>query len=129
MNTVGNSISKNGVLIVWKRHHDVIHFSTKGNFYISIYHITNVDIFRLGYILSHSICSELVYIDPFLASVPILYLLKTLGNQNAFNVFRGYKMRTMARNCLIKFMIPRSETAQKISFLACCFRRTGCKRG
>ena len=63
--------------------------------------------------------------DPFLASVPILYPLKDAGNQKPCSVFRGYKMRTMPRNCLIKAVIPRSGLAWKISFLACCFRRPG----
>ena len=66
--------------------------------------ITNLDMFRLGYIFTHSIGQELVYIDPFLANVPILYLLKTPGNQKASVVFIGYEM---ARNDLIKFKIPK----------------------
>ena len=33
--------------------------------------ITNLDIFRLGYMFTHSIGQELVYIDPSLANVPI----------------------------------------------------------
>ena len=52
--------------------------------------ITNLDMFRLGYLFTYSIGYGLVYIDPFSASVPILYLLKTPGNQKAFGVFRGY---------------------------------------
>ena len=63
--------------------------------------------FRLGYIFTHSVGEELVYIDPFVTNAPILYPLKTSGNQKAFGVFKGYKMGTMARNCLIKFIIPR----------------------
>ena len=66
--------------------------------------ITSLDIFRLGYILSHIIGYELVHIDPFLASVGILNPLKIPGNQKASGVFRGYKMRTMARNGLIKLI-------------------------
>ena len=69
--------------------------------------ITRLDILRLSYIFTQSIGQELVYINPFLVSVLILYPLKTPGNQKASNVFRGYKMRTMARNGLIKFIIPR----------------------
>ena len=45
--------------------------------------------------------------DPFLANVPKLYPLKTPENQKVFGVFRGYKMGTMARNSLIKFIIAR----------------------
>ena len=39
-------------------------------------------------------------INIFLASVPILYLLKTTENQNFSSVFRGYEMRKLARNGL-----------------------------
>ena len=53
--------------------------------------IINFDIIRLGYIFTHSIGKELVYINPFLAHVPLLYPLKTPGNQNASVVFRGIK--------------------------------------
>ena len=52
---------------------------------------------------------ELVHINPFLASVPILYPLKTLGNQKSSGVFRKYKMRVMAQNSLIKFIMQRDE--------------------
>ena len=44
-----------------------------------MYPITNLDIFRLGCVSSHSIGLELTDVDPFLASVPILYPLKTPG--------------------------------------------------
>ena len=37
------------------------------------------------------------YFNPRLANVPILYPLKTLGNQRFSGVFRGYKMGTLAR--------------------------------
>ena len=57
--------------------------------------ITNLDIFRLGYILL-----LFVYIDPFLAYVLILYPLKIPGKPNN-------SMRTMARNDVIKLIIPR----------------------
>ena len=60
--------------------------------------ITNFDIFRLGYIFTY---------DPFLANATILYSLKTPGNQKPSGVFRGYKMETVARNGLIKFVISR----------------------
>ena len=84
------------------------HFNIMDNF-ISVYNlpITNLDIFRLGNILSHSMGLELVHINPFLASVPILHPLKTPGNQKASGVFREYKMRVMAQNGLIKFIMQR----------------------
>ena len=52
---VGNPISNNRVLIVWKGSHNMIHFRIIGSF-TSVYtlSITNLDIFKLGYILSHS---------------------------------------------------------------------------
>ena len=50
---------------------------------------------------------ELVHVNPFLASVPILYPLKTQGKQKASDVFREYKMRVMAQNGLIKFIMER----------------------
>ena len=95
------------------------------NFYISMYPITtNLYIFRLGFVLSHSTGQELAYIDPFLANVPTLYPLETPGNQTVSSIFRGYKMGIMARNYLITFIIARSGPAKKISFsLACCFIR------
>ena len=46
---------------------------------------------------------ELVHINPFLASVPILYPLKAPGKD--FGVLRDYKMRVMAQNGLIKFIM------------------------
>ena len=78
--------------------------------------ITNLYIFKLGFVLSHSIGKELAYTDPFLANVPILYPLEIPENQNAFSVFRGYKMGIKARKGLIKFIIAREGSAQKISF-------------
>ena len=39
-------------------------------------------------------------INPFQANVPILYPLKTPENLWCFGVFRGYKMRALARNGL-----------------------------
>ena len=69
--------------------------------------ITSLDIFRLGYILSHSMCEVLVHIKPFLASVLILYSLKAPGNQKPFSIFRRFNMRTKSRNGLIKFVVPR----------------------
>ena len=41
-----------------------------------------------------------LFINQFLANVPILYPLKTPENQRFFGVFRGYKMGTLARNGL-----------------------------
>ena len=86
--------------------------------------ITNHYIFKLGFILSHSIGKELAYTDPFLANVPILYHLEKPEDQKASSVFRGYKMGIIARKGLIKFIIAIEGPAQKMSFLlACCFMR------
>ena len=68
--------------------------------------ITNLDIFRLGYIFTHSTGYELIYINTFLSCVTILYSLKTPGNQKVSGVFREYKMGAITRNSLIKFIIP-----------------------
>ena len=57
--------------------------------------------------LSHSMGKELVHINPFLASVPILYPSKTPGNQKVSDVFREYKIRVMVQNGLIKFIMQR----------------------
>ena len=54
--------------------------------------MTYLDIFRLGYILSHGISWKIVFIDPFLTIAPILYPLKTSGNHKSSDFFRGYKM-------------------------------------
>ena len=50
--------------------------------FISVYmlFITNLDIFRLSYILPRSICKKLVYINQFMANMPISYSLKTREN-------------------------------------------------
>ena len=74
---------------------------------VCVLSITNLDVFRLGYILSHSMVKERVQIHPYLASVHILYSLKTPGIQKTSGVLQGYKMGAMARNGLIKFIIPR----------------------
>ena len=103
---VRNHINKDRVLIVRKGYHNVNHFSTIGNFYHYITY-ASLDIFRLGNILSHSMGKELIHINPFLASVPILYPLKTPGTQKASGDFRKYKMRVMAQNDLIKFIMQR----------------------
>ena len=47
-----NTINKNRVVIVGKGYHNVIYFSI--NNYLFTLSITNLDIFRLGYILSLS---------------------------------------------------------------------------
>ena len=43
-----------------------------------------------------------VAINPFLAKAPILYSLKTPENQRFSGVFRGHKMKTLAKNGLMK---------------------------
>ena len=47
------SVSKNRAVMVWKGYHNVIHFIISSNLYTLS--IINLDIFRLGYILSLSI--------------------------------------------------------------------------
>ena len=69
--------------------------------------MTYLDIFRLGYILSHRISWKIVFIDPSLTIAPILYPLKTSGNHKSSGFFRGYKMRTMAKNGIIKLIISK----------------------
>ena len=44
---------------------------------------------------------NLIFINPFLANAPILYLLETHENQRYSGVSRGCKMETLARNGLI----------------------------
>ena len=119
------TLNKTRVVIASRGCHNVIYFSIISNFYTSMSPVyANFDIFRLYYILLHSIGQELVYIDPFLANVSILYLLKTPENSNYSSVYRSDKMGTMVRNGFIKFIIPRRGPAQKISFLlARCFIR------
>ena len=46
-------------------------------------------------------------VNLFLVSVPILFPLKKLGKQKASGVFREYKMRVMAQNGLIKFIMQK----------------------
>ena len=41
-------------------------------------------------------------INPFLANAPILYPLKTPENERFSDVFRGYKLGTLAANGLIQ---------------------------
>ena len=67
------------------------------NSYLSI---TNFDIFRLGYIFTHSIGQELVYIDPFLANVPVLYALKTKETKRLLLFSEGIKMGAVGKNGL-----------------------------
>ena len=50
-----------------------------------------------------SCAKEVVTLNPFLASVPILYPMKTPENQRFFGVFRRYKMGILARNGLTKY--------------------------
>ena len=76
--------------------------------------ITSLDIFRVGNILSHSLGYEFVDINSFLVSVPILFPLKKPGNQKAAGnqktkkgIFREYKMRVMAQNGLMKFIMQK----------------------
>ena len=38
-----------------------------------------------------------ILINPFLANIPILHTLKTLENQSFSDVFRGYKIGTVAK--------------------------------
>ena len=45
--------------------------------------------------------SSLSSLNPFLINAPILYPLKTPENQRFSDVFRGYKIGTLARNGLI----------------------------
>ena len=54
---------------------------------------------------------ELVHINPFPASVPILHPLKTPENQKASGVFRDYKIGVMTQNGLIKFVMQRRGPA------------------
>ena len=49
----------------------------------------------------HLFVYTMILVNPFLANVPILYPLKTPENQRFSDVFRGYKMGTLARNGLI----------------------------
>ena len=44
-------------------------------------------------------------VNTFLASVTILYPLKTPENQICSGVFRGYNIGTLARNALIKLYV------------------------
>ena len=84
--------------------------------------ITSLDIFRVGNILSLSLGYELVDINSFLISVPILFPLKKPGNQKAAGkqkasgVFREYKMRVMAQNGLIKFIMQNEDLFRKFHF-------------
>ena len=49
------------------------------------------------------------YLNPFLASVPILHPLKTPENQRFSGDFRVYKMGTLARNVLISYIMSSAE--------------------
>ena len=74
---VGHPINKNRIVLVWERYHNASIISIFTS--ICTLSITNLDIFRLGCVSSHSIGLELTDVDLFLASVPILYPLKTPG--------------------------------------------------
>ena len=84
--------------------------------------ITSLDIFRVGNILSLSLGYKLVDINSFVISVPILFPLKKPGNQKAAGkqkasgVFREYKMRVMAQNGLLKFIMQNEGLFRKFHF-------------
>ena len=60
--------------------------------YVCTLSITNFDIFRLGYIFTHSIGTELVSLDSFMVNVAILYPLKIPGNKKRLLEFsKGIK--------------------------------------
>ena len=56
-----------------------------------MYPVTKLDIFRLGYILSRTrnTGKELIYIDPFLANVPVLYPPKSTRKPKVFRCLQG----------------------------------------
>ena len=49
------------------------------------------------------------FFNPFLAKALDLYSLKTPENQRFSSVFRGYKLRTLARNRLMKIVLKYSS--------------------
>ena len=59
------------------------------------------------------------YFNPYLANVPILHPLKTPENLWFSGVFRGYKMRTLARNGLNVLMAVELASL-KIGKTSCC---------
>ena len=70
--------------------------------------ITNLYIFRLGFILSHSIGKWTCLYRTISSFCP--HLLSP-GNQKGSSAFSGYKMGIMVINGLIKFIIARWEPA------------------
>ena len=57
--------------------------------------------------------SRMESVNPFLANATLLYPLKTPENLSFSGVFRGYKMRTLARNGLIKLSKLRPSVFHK----------------
>ena len=84
---VRNPINKNRFVMVWKGYHNVniIGIFTS----VCTLFITKLDIFRLGYVLSHSIGLEFIHVDSFLASMPILHHLKNTRTPKSFWCFIG----------------------------------------
>ena len=54
-------------------------------------------------ITPHLLLMLRLIIYPSLSNIPILYPLKKTENQSFSDIFRGYKMGTLARNGLICF--------------------------
>ena len=52
-------------------------------------------------------------INPFLANVLILYTLKSSENQRFSGVFRGYKMRALAKNSLKSLKLKNTMSFKK----------------
>ena len=50
-------------------------------------------------------CKEKNIVDPFLVNVPIVYRLKTPQKQSFFDVFRRYKIETLAKNGILKQLL------------------------
>ena len=59
----------------------------------------STDLFPYGWNIS------LEFVNPFLANVPILHPLKTQEKLWFSSVFRGYRMRTLAKNLLINVTV------------------------
>ena len=74
----------------------------------------------LTYTFSHKLFARILVnfldeLNPFLASVPLLYPLKTSGILWFSGVLRGYKMRKLATNGLAKKSGPSKAIALKVS--------------
>ena len=78
-------------------------------------------------------------VKPFSTKVPLLYLLKTLINQRSFDVFRGYRSKTLAENRLTDYLktqpttqmfhiIVGPETDSEFRVLDAFFRKVKCYR-